>query len=92
MRTPPMNSESNKNAAAALPRLTQLIGLLFTPTWKLRIQLELARAEMEYDAARNAYFESLRECLVPSYEQNQANYWKGRRDALRVFLTDNKEN
>jgi hypothetical protein len=53
---------------------------------------ELRKADMEYDAARNVYYESLGECRISSYEQNQASYWKGRRDALRVFLKDNKEN
>ena len=60
--------------------------------FKAIISKELHKAEMEYEAARNAYYESLWECRISSYERNQASYWKGRRDALRVFLKDNKEN
>jgi hypothetical protein len=56
--------------------------------FKAIISKELHKAEMEYEAARNDYYESLGECLGSSYEQNQASYWKGRRDALRVFFTD----
>jgi len=69
--------------AVALPRLVRQ---LLTPTWKLRMMQQLHRAEMEYDAAVNAYHEAEGECRSSFYEHNQASYWKGRRDALRVFL------
>lgn len=66
--------------------LARLVRLLLTPTWKLRISQQLHRAEMEYDAAVNAYHEVQGEGQSGFYEHNQASYWKGRRDALRVFL------
>jgi hypothetical protein len=66
------NVESNKDAPAGC--------------MKLRIRQQLHRAEMEYDAAVNAYHEAERESRSSFHEHNQASYWKGRRDALRMFL------
>jgi hypothetical protein len=56
------------------------------------IMQELHKAEKEYDAAAIAYVMAIQEDRPSVPASNQANYWKGRRDALRVFLTDNKEN
>ena len=80
-----MNNKQDANPRL-VQRLVRLIGLLFTPTWKLRMMQQLHYAEMEYDAAVNAYHEAEGECRSSFYEHNQASYWKGRRDALRVFL------
>jgi len=51
-----------------------------------RIRQQLHRAEMEYDAAVNACHEAEGECRSSFHEHNQASYWKGRSDALRMFL------
>lgn len=59
---------------------------VLTPTWKLLIRQQLHRAEMEYDSAVNAYRDAEGECRSSFYEHNQASYWKGRRDALRMFM------
>jgi hypothetical protein len=67
-----MNSESNNDAPAGC--------------MKLRIRQQLHRDEMEYNAAVNAYHEAERESRSSFHEHNQASYWKGRRDALRMFL------
>lgn len=46
----------------------------------------MEHAQKQYDAAVAAYHEAEVECRSSFYEHNQASYWKGRRDALRVFL------
>jgi hypothetical protein len=56
--------------------------------FKAIMMQELRKAEMNFARWSNAYNDAERECRISSYEQNQASYWKGRRDALRVFLTD----
>lgn len=87
MHPPSMTPTQPNNAPAGCMRqLVRLVVLLLTPTWKLRIRQQLHRAEMEYDAAVNAYHEAEGECRSSFYEHNQASYWKGRRDALRMFL------
>jgi hypothetical protein len=58
---------------------------------------DLRVADMNFAQWSNSYNDAERECRISSYEQNQASYWKGRRDALRsatfqLFLKDNKEN
>lgn len=73
--------------AVDLPRLVRL---LLTPTWKLRMMQQLHHAEMEYDAASNAYSEAIGEDRPSVHASNQAHYWKGRCDALRVFLTNSE--
>jgi len=66
--------------------LSRLVRLLLTPTWKLRMMQQLHRAEMEYDAATNAYSEAIEGDRPSVFASNQAHYRKGRCDALRVFL------
>ena len=66
--------------------LSRLVRLLLTPTWKLRIRSQMEHAQKQYDDAVAAYHEAEAECRSSFYEHNQASYWKGRRDALRVFL------
>ena len=66
--------------------LSRLVRLLLTPTWELRMMQQLHRAEMEYDAATNAYSEAIEGDCPSVFASNQAHYWKGRCDALRVFL------
>jgi hypothetical protein len=69
-----------------------LVRLLLTPTWKLRIENQMEHAQKQYEKAVAAYHEAEEECLSSSfYEHNQASYWKGRRDALRVFLPNVKD-
>jgi hypothetical protein len=63
-----------------------LVRLLLTPTWKLRIMNQMEHAQKQYDEAVAAYHEAEEKCLSSCYEHNHASYWKGRRDALRVFL------
>jgi hypothetical protein len=60
--------------------------------FKAIMMQELRKAEMEYEAAAIAYVMAIEEDRPSVPASNQAHYWKGRRDALRVFLTDNKEN
>ena len=60
--------------------------------FKAIMMQDLRVADMNFARWSNAYNDAERECRSSSYEHNQASYWKGRRDALRVFLTDNKEN
>ena len=52
---------------------------------------QLHQAEMEYADAVNAYNEVQGAGQSGFYEHNQASYWKGRRDALRSFLPNDKE-
>jgi hypothetical protein len=70
--------------------LARLVRLLLTPTWKLRIENQMEHAQRQYDEAVAAYHEAEEKCLDSFYEHNQASYWKGRRDALRVFLPNMK--
>lgn len=60
--------------------------------FKAIMMQELRKADMNFARWSNAYNDAERECRSSFYEHNQASYWKGRRDALRVFLKDNKEN
>ena len=71
--------------------LNRFVRLLLTPTWKLRMRQQLNQAEMEYDAAINAYHEVQGDGQSGFYEHNQASYWKGQRDALRGFLPHHED-
>lgn len=79
-----MKPESNIRRSSRC--LARLVRLLMTPTWKLRIRSQMEYAQRRYDEAVAAYHEAEAECRSSFYEHNQASYWKGRRDALRVFL------
>ena len=46
----------------------------------------MEHAQKQYDEAVAAYHEAEAECRSSFYEHNHASYWKGRSDALRVFL------
>jgi hypothetical protein len=59
--------------------------------FKAIMMQELHKAEMEYEAAAIAYVMAIEEDRPSVHASNQANYWKGRRDALRVFLKDSVE-
>lgn len=86
-KSKPADSEDQSGKGLSVQHL---VSRLLTPTWKLRMLRQLHRADMEYDAAVNAYHEVQGEGESGFYEQNQANYWKGRRDALRMFLPNNE--
>jgi hypothetical protein len=51
----------------------------------------MEHAQKQYDEAVAAYHEAEDECRSSFYEHNQASYWKGRRDALRMFLPNGKD-